>query len=94
MSEFKNPKILAMNIIRYIGDHVSETGEPIPRLFGVAKQVGAPSEKIASEVIEELCERGVIRGKSAGTMAGKFYVNLNLSLEGWEQYEAEKRGEV
>lgn len=93
MSEFKNPKILAMNIIRYIGDHVSETGKPIPKLFGVPKQVGAPSEQIASEVIEELYERGLIRGKSAGTMAGKFYMNLNLSLEGWEQYEAEKRGE-
>ena len=43
MSDFISPAVLAMNIIRYIGDRVSETGKSIPQLGGAAGIAGAPN---------------------------------------------------
>ena len=95
MTDFTSPAVQAMNLIRYIGDQVSESGEPIDQLSEVGKSIGAPSEELANDIVEELCERGLIRmGEPVETMGSEpVYMNVNLSLKGWERYEAEKRGE-
>ena len=94
MTEFTSPAVQAMNLIRYIGDHISESGEPIDQLSEVGESIGAPSEELANDLVEELCELGLIRmGETARTFDGTTFINVNLSLEGWERYEAEKRGE-
>ena len=93
MSNTMNTKLLAMNLIRHIGDQVSETGQPIEQLSGVAGMVGAPSEEISDSIVEELEERGLIRiGNTAKTFDGTLFLGVNLSLDGWEKYEEEKHG--
>ena len=88
-----NTKLLAMNLIRYIGDRVSETGQPIDQLSVVAGMIGAPSEEISDNLIEELEERRIIRVRNiTKTFDGTIFLGVNLSLEGWEKYEEEKRG--
>ena len=93
---FTSPEIQAMNLIRYIGDEVSKSGEPIRQLSGSSVQstIGAPGEKFATSLIEELCERGVIKMASPRAVLGKpkSFVDVNLTVDGWEQYETEKRG--
>ena len=88
-----NAKLLAMNLICYIGDQVSESGKPIAQLSNLCGIVDAPSEEIAQSVLDELREKGVIITRNVtATMDGNNYMGVNLSLEGWEQYEEERRG--
>ena len=94
MSEFISPAVQAMNLLRYIGDQVSESGKPIHQLPELSEIIGAPSEELANQFIEELSERGLIKmWEPIKRMGGRtLFRNVNLSLDGWEQYEAEKRG--
>ena len=88
-----NTKLLAMNLIRHIGDRVIETGRPIDQLCGVAGMIDAPSEEIANSLVEELLERSLIRvGNVERLLDGTIFMDVNLGLEGWEKYEEEKRG--
>ena len=95
MSEFKSPAVQAMNLVRHIGDQVLESGQPIT-LSGIGDAIGSPSEEFADQLVEELYEAGIIRwgstpiGSSGET---KTFLNVNLTLAGWQQYEAEKRGQ-
>ena len=95
MSNFINPKIQAMNLVRYIGDQVSESGEPIMELpEDIGSIMGSPSEQFASHLVKELGRKGFISiGHTDTFMNGRTeFLIVNLTLEGWEQYEAERRG--
>jgi len=97
MSEFKSPAIQAINLIRHIGDKVSESGEPVDTISGgeIQQVIGSPSDVFAEQIFEDLCDAGLVR---IGTDpirtfgGGATFLNVNLSLAGWNQYEAEKRG--
>ena len=93
MNEFTSPAVQAMNLIRYIGDQVSESGKPILvdhiRVFHEA--IGAPSDEFALQLVEDLKERNVLIYR-VSPMVGDPSREYNLTLDGWEQYEAEKRG--
>lgn len=94
MNKSPNAKVLAMEIIRYIGDQVSESGLPIERLPELSNLIGAPSDQFATGLVNNLIERGVITvGNVIGGQNSARFYGVNLSLDGWEQYEAEKRGD-
>ena len=91
----------AINLILYIGDKVKESGKPIDRLNDFAESIGAPSEESANKLLEELSGKGiVIRFKLArvlghgATHDGTTFANVDLTLDGWERYDAEKRGQL
>ena len=94
MNEFTSPAMQAMNLIRYIGDQVSELGKPISSLPKISKEIGASSEEFLEQLVEELCEDGIIRMKKRDIHSSSVtpFANVNLTLKGWKQYEAEKRG--
>lgn len=93
MPEFENPAMLAINLIRYIGDRISETGEPIAQMSEFSGEIGAPSNPIADEIFMELLDKGIVRVKNyVEKYGGTIFLNVNLSLEGWKDYELEKRG--
>ena len=95
MNEFTSPAVQAMNLIRYIGDKVSESGEPIDRFSPADLQsiIGAPSERFAEQLVEDLHENAFIRMVGpAKTFASTTFLDINLTLKEWEQYEVEKRG--
>lgn len=94
MNEFTSPAVQAMDIIRFIGDQVSESGEPL-QFSGTDLQmiIDAPSRRFAEQLVEELYESGAIRMvEPSRTFAGTTFLDVNLTLKGWERYEAEKRG--
>jgi len=79
-----SPAVQAANIVRFIGDEVSRSGKPLDQLpVGFYAIIGALNREIAFHLIGELHERKILTGTNA---------ILTLSLDGWEQYEAEKRG--
>ena len=98
MNKFISPAVQAMNLIRYIGDEVSQSGEPISQLpvADLRSAIDAPSEKFVEQLVEELDGQDILRmtepmqTQQTGVIC---YCNVNLSLRGWERYEAEKRGE-
>lgn len=85
--DFVSPSKRAMDLIRKIGDKVSESNEPIENF--------SLNDAFSLQIFEELVRRGVISaGKYAWDSESKVYLNVNLTLEGWEQFEQEKRGEL
>ena len=94
MNDFTSPAVQAMNLIRYIGDEVAKTGKPIDKLPDIRTEIGAPSDQFFYELVEELRDRGVIRtGNPIRASAAVLFMDVSLTLDGWERYESEQRGE-
>ena len=89
MSNFISPAVQAMNIIRYIGDEVSRTNMPIGQLSNI------PDTVFFSKLLEELENRGLVKttGEPVRSFQGTTFLDVNLTLDGWEKYEEEKRGQ-
>ena len=96
-----SPREQAINLVRFIGDKVSQTGEDIkaPPEY-IHAIIGAPRLKAAYDLANELQTKGWLKlnPKGGSGTIGKDQVpvsvptNINLTLDGWEQYEAEQRG--
>ena len=94
--------VQAANIIRFVGDSVSRSGEAVNQLpDGFHAIVGALNHKAAIDLTKELVELGKLRADPLGTKVRidpstlyphRLFTNITLTLDGWEQYEAEKRG--
>ena len=82
-----------MNLIQCIGDRVSESGEPIPNLSEIRSVIGAPSEQVFCQLVEELHEDRLIRMANPVKPFGgtPLFLDVNLSQRGWERYEAGNR---
>ena len=86
MNDFVSPAIQAMNLIREIGDKVSQSGEPIGQF--------SRGDEFSVQLIEELADRGIVKFRDdSETFDDAAFIGVNLTLEGWERYEQEKRGE-
>ncbi len=94
-NNFNSPAVQAMNLIRYVGDRVSELGEPIEDLPCDPRITHSPSEEFFIQIVEELYEEGILRMLEPERLigGGASLLDVTLSLRGWEQYEAEKRGQ-
>ena len=94
-NNFSSPAVQAMNLIRYVGDRVSESGEPIKNLPCDPKIANSPSKEFFIQIVRELYEQGFLRMSEPQRVSvrGMIFSFVTLSLSGWEQYEAEKRGQ-
>lgn len=92
-----------MNLIRMIGEAETASGSPIPRFpVEIPAIIGAFDRDKAIQLAQELKEKGVVRTHGPDTHFRQADVSrpvlleptdVSLSLEGWEQFEAEKRGQ-
>lgn len=86
----------AVNVIRYIGDEISHSGEllnSLPNYFFA--EIGAPSPMLAGKLLFELKERNLLDGIDNTSMdSPPSMFNVNLTLDGWEQYLAERHGQI
>ncbi len=88
-----NPMMQTANMIRYIGNEVSQSGSAIEQLpVNFHAIIGAPNRKSAVRLAKELEERKVLTADLTGHSSPEF-INISLSLDGWERYEVEKRGQ-
>lgn len=94
-SGLPSPAVQAINIIRFIGDEVARLGERVSRFpVDFPAIVGAPNRESAAQLAKELRERGILSGIDASSNDGTDLINIGLTLDGWEQHEAEKRGRI
>ena len=83
-----SPAVQATNIVRFIGDQVKRSGEAVNQLpEGFHAIIGALNREAALRLTSELVERKTLK------TASQSLTNIDLTLDGWEQYEAEKRGQ-
>ena len=83
---FISPAKQAMNLIREIGDEVSLSNEPIETRF--------VTDKFSIQLFDELIEHRIVKVQDRSqNFSGVMYLDVNLTLEGWEQFEQEKIGE-
>ncbi len=91
-----SPSEQATNAIKYIGEEVSQSGERInsfPQYFFAL--IGAPNPSFAGTLLFELKQRGLVDGiPRNGLNTAPELLDANLTLDGWQVYEAEKRGKV
>lgn len=96
-----SPPIQVANLLRVIGDCQAQTGEGY-FVDGVtdASLIGSFNVKMFDQLLADVRARNLItkvgdeqrpNPRGAGVLSG---VLLGLSLEGWDQYEAERRGKV
>ena len=90
---FINPLQQRLNLIRYIGDRVTNEGRPVElTLESIADLNGNANRNMSFQLLSELEDRGeIIIGHKI--MGGK-YIDTNLSLVGWEIYESQKHGRL
>lgn len=98
-----SPAVQAANIVRFIGDDATRLGKPIFLLpVNIHAIIGAPDRNAVIRLTKELVERKILTADPLGTAVRhdpvtghprQEFTNVSLSLDGWEQYEAEKRGE-
>jgi len=97
MTNFTSPAIQEINLIRYIGDRVSESGKPIDQIDAnsICSIIGAPSEEFLDQLLEDMAKSGTIRMADPMRLyEGTSFRQVNLTLKGWKQYEAESRGQL
>ena len=88
-----NPVVQTTNMVRYIGDEVSRSGSAIEQFpVNFHTIIGALNRKSAVRLAKELEERKILTADLTGHPSPEF-INISLSLDGWERYEVEKRGQ-
>lgn len=96
-----SPALQAANFIRVVGDYQAETGEGY-FIDGVrdAPLIGAFNQLMFNQLLQELINRGTFvrlgtekrdNPRGVGVLEGALF---GLSLDGWEQYEAERIGKI
>ena len=77
------------NLIRFVGDNVSQTGNDTEvSVYKIHAIIGAPNSGSAFSLIQDLKERAIIK---SDPISQRHY--LNLTIDGWERYEKEKKGQ-
>ena len=88
-----SPAMQAENLIRFIGDEVSRSGENITTLpQHICAIIGSFRYQSSLDLAKELWERRLLRIDPRGEATGSIE-DITLALDGWERYEAGKRGE-
>jgi hypothetical protein len=88
------PNEQAANLIRFIGNQVGKSGKPVHRLPPhLWASIGSPNPIFAGDIAKQLGEANLLSGQPIQPVNGPFDLAMaNLTLDGWERYEAETHG--
>lgn len=83
----------AVNLIRFVGDEVTKTAQDVQELpKNIHVIIGDASLESTYRLATELVNENLLTS-NVGTI-GFPVSSVNLTLKGWEQYEAERRGRL
>ena len=90
------PARQAINVIRLIGDKVRSSGQVVANLQpSLYAKIGAASPKMAGNIVTQLAARNWIAANARQMPDGAMdFLNVDLTLDGWDQYEKERAGKV
>ena len=95
-SRLPSPAQQSINAVRYIGDILQQSFQPIQNLSPCFQAViGAPTRHYALKLVRELELRGITSFIDAKSMGNPYdVVNVDLTLSGWDMYDKEQKGEI
>lgn len=91
-----SPSEQVTNILKYFGDQIQISGEPArnPDRAFVA-QIGAANRPSALRIVRQMADDGLLLiSNRTFQMTADEPDGIDLSLKGWAQWEAERRGQV
>lgn len=98
------PRQQALNLIRFLGVHERNCGEPLSQLpEHIHAAIGAMNWRGVNRLVDELQNRGLVVTDGIGTAvrvdpvtrkADQAFTNIRLSLEGWKKYETGRAGRL
>lgn len=89
------PAEQATNAVRSIGEEVRRSGEKLEHLpSGFYAIIGSASPAMAADIVRQLERRGIVQGAVVDSDDGVEFLDVDLTLSGWERYDAELRGRV
>jgi hypothetical protein len=90
------PAQQAVNIIRFVGERIAPTGNPVSALspsFHAA--VGSPNRDFALRIAKQLKTAGLLNGHDCGELQSPDeMIEVDLTLTGWAAFEKEQRGQT
>jgi nucleoside 2-deoxyribosyltransferase len=91
-----SPALQSINLIRWIGDQVVRTGEPVSEAPSyLYAEVGAPNPQQLAKLTEQLVDQKLLFAMVSRTLSNSSSINqIDLSLAGWSRYEDERRGRL
>ena len=94
--ELPSPRQQALNLIRFVGDKISKDGKQLREFpHDIHAIVGSPNRDFAMRIVRQLRDGGLIEALSSGMLDSTDEVlEIGLTLSGWEQYEAERQGQL
>jgi hypothetical protein len=86
----------ATNLIRYVGDQITNSGKQLNDFpHDIDTIIGSPNRDFALRIARQLVQRGLLDGRDSGHLGSAYeLILIDLTLEGWGLYEAERRGKV
>lgn len=86
----------ATNLVRFVGNWVSTSGKQLDEFPpDIDTIVGSPNRDFALRIARQLVQRGLLLRRDGGHLdSAHELMMIDLTLEGWERYEAELRGKV
>lgn len=92
--DLPNPAARANNLIRFIGDTMTKRVHPIKNFpEGISSIIGAPNDVSVYGLASELMAKGIIKAKVINAPV-ETLIGIDLTLDGWNQYEFQKRGQI
>ena len=85
----------ATNAIRFVGDSVSLSGQAVEQLpVEFHAVIGSVERQAAIWLMDQLEDRKVVQGRRENPIHpnARALKDINLTLDGWERYEEERRG--
>jgi nucleoside 2-deoxyribosyltransferase len=91
-----SPALQAINLIRWIGDQLARTGEPVSEAPSyLYAEVGAPNPQQLAKLSEQLVDQQLLFGIVSRTLSNSVSIKqIDLTLAGWNRYEDERRGRL
>jgi len=89
------PAEQADNLVIWLGDYLKDAGPPVPITFDEFKsKIGSSSEAGVAFIVRSLHEKGLIDcgGQTYEQLRHVRGTSVTLSMDGWQRYEALKRG--
>lgn len=94
--QLPSPSEQAVNILKFFGDQIQTSGEPAKNPGkSFVSMIGAPNRAGALRLVRQLADDGllIIANRSYQSTADE-PDGIDLSLKGWTQWEAERRGKI
>ncbi len=98
-AKIQTPIDQARYFIRIIGEHQSEFGSPLTISAKIPAKIGSFDWSSFTRLLSEMEAQGDIRrlsGEETRQVNGRivFFPAFELTLKGWQQFDAEKRGQI